>query len=54
LLRRIRDVHGFDAFTPGQLRRLAAEYDLDYLVIDRDVDLPMTYRNGQFRVYSLR
>jgi hypothetical protein len=47
-------VNGLDTFTPDQLRRLATEYDLDYLVIDRDVDLPMTYRNGQFRVYSLR
>jgi hypothetical protein len=53
-LRRIRDSQNFGAFTPEQLRSLAARYDLDYLVVDRDIDLPMTYRNEQFRVYSLQ
>jgi hypothetical protein len=53
-LRRIADARGFDAFTPEQLRALAARYDLDYLVIERAVDLPLVYRNPQFRVYSLR
>jgi hypothetical protein len=53
-LRRIRDSQNFGALTPEQLRSLAARYDLDYLVVDRDIDLPMTYRNEQFRVYSLQ
>jgi hypothetical protein len=53
-LRRIADVRDFDAFTPGQLRTLAARYDLDYLVVDRDVELPVVYRNQQFRVYALK
>jgi hypothetical protein len=53
-LRRIADVRDFDSFTPEQLQALAARYDLDYLVIDRDVDLPVVYRNDQFRVYSLQ
>ena len=53
-LRRIADAHGFDSFTPEQLRALAARYDLDYLVCDRDVDLPIVYRNEQFRVYALK
>ena len=53
-LRRIADVHGFDSFTPEQLRALAARYDLDYLVVERDVALPIVYRNEQFRVYSLQ
>ena len=50
-LRRIADVRDFDSFTPEQLRALAARYDLDYLVVERDVDLPVVYRNEQFRVY---
>jgi hypothetical protein len=53
-LRRIADVRDFDSFTPEQLRVLAARYDLDYLVVERDVDLPVAYRNEQFRVYSLQ
>ena len=53
-LRRIADVRDFDSFTPDELRALAARYDLDYLVSDRDVDLPVVYRNEQFRVYSLQ
>jgi hypothetical protein len=53
-LRRIRDSQNLGALTPDQLRSLAARYDLDYLVADRDIDLPITYRNEQFRVYSLQ
>jgi hypothetical protein len=53
-LRRIADAADFDSLTPEQLRALAARYDLDYLVAERDVDLPVAYRNGQFRVYSLQ
>jgi hypothetical protein len=53
-LQRIRDSQNFDALTPQQLQSLAARYDLDYLVLDRDVDLPLAYRNEQFRVYALQ
>ena len=53
-LRRIADAHGFDSLTPEQLRTLAERYDLDYLVVERDVDLPLVYRNEQFHVYSLQ
>jgi hypothetical protein len=52
-LRRIRDMENFEAFTPDRFRSLAAKYDLDYVVLDRDVDLPLRYRNAQFRVYAL-
>ena len=52
-LRRIGDARDFDSFTPQQLRALAARYDLDVFVSDRDVALPVVYRNNQFRVYSL-
>ena len=53
-LRRIGDAQNFDALTAPQLLSLAARYDLDYLVVEREVDLPLAYRNEQFRVYDLR
>ena len=53
-VQRIRDVDGFDAFTSDRLRTLADHYGLDFLVIDRDVDLPVAYRNDGFRIYFLR
>jgi len=53
-LRRIADARNFDALSPGELRALAARYDLDYLVVEHEVDLPVVYRNEQFRVYSLQ
>ena len=54
VLGRIQDVRNFDSLTPEQLRRLAASYDIDYLVVDREIDLPIVYRNDQFRVYALQ
>lgn len=53
-LKRIHDAQNFDSFTADEFRRLATRYDLDYLVADRDVDLPLAYRNEQFRIYELR
>ena len=29
-------------------------YDLDYLVTESDLPLPVAYRNQQFRIYALR
>ena len=54
VLGRIQDAQGFGSLTPAQFQALAARYDLDYLVVDRDVALPLAYRNGQFRIYQLR
>jgi hypothetical protein len=53
-VQRIRDSQNFHELGPDELQSLAARYDLDYLVVDRDVNLPLAYRNGQFRVYELR
>jgi len=53
VLGRIRDVGGFDAITPDRALALANQYDLNYLVIDHDMNLPLAYRNAQFRVYAL-
>jgi hypothetical protein len=53
-LKRIADARDFDSMSPEQLRALAARYDLDLLVAERDVALPIAYRNAQFRVYVLQ
>ncbi len=51
---RIRALGPFDALTATHARALATEYALDYLVTERDVDLPIAYRAGPFKVYRLR
>jgi hypothetical protein len=53
VLGRIQDAAGFDSITPERALALAHQYDLDYLVIDHDLDLPLVYRNPQFRIYAL-
>ena len=35
-------------------RALARRYDLDYLVIDRQLPMPEAYRNARFYVYRLQ
>lgn len=51
---RITAVGDFAALTADRSRDLARRYDLDYLVTDADLALPLAYRNTQFRIYSLR
>lgn len=53
VLGRIQDAHDFDTLTPERANALATQYDLNYLVLDRDIALPVVYRNGRFRVYAL-
>jgi hypothetical protein len=50
---RVRASLEFDQMTADRARDLAARYDLDYLVFEKDLPLPVAYRNGRFRVYSL-
>jgi hypothetical protein len=54
VLGRVQDARDFGSLTPEQFQALANRYDLDYLVVDRDIALPIAYRNGQFRIYQLR
>jgi hypothetical protein len=44
----------FDTLDADRARRLALRYALDYLVIDRDLPLPVAERIGRFRIYALR
>ena len=43
----------FTTLTPERARSLATMYDLDYLVTEAHLDLPMKYENAQFRIYAL-
>jgi hypothetical protein len=54
VLGRIQDAHDFDALGPERAKALATQYDLNYLVLDRDMNLPMVYRNDRFRIYALK
>jgi len=47
-------IGSFDAITPQRARELAQRYELDYLVIERTLDLPLAYRNARFSIYRLR
>jgi len=44
----------FGALTPAHAAEMAERYELDYLVTESDLPLPLAYRNDQFRIYSLR
>jgi hypothetical protein len=47
-------VGDFGSLTADRARDLAVRYDLDYLITEADLPLPVAYRNDQFRIYSLR
>jgi len=51
---RIGALGDFNGLTPDSARAIAARYDLDYLVTERTLDLPVAYRNARFNVYRLR
>jgi len=51
---RIGALGDFNGLTPDSARAIAARYDLDYLVTERALDLPVAYRNARFNVYRLR
>ena len=53
-LERTAAIGDFGQLSPATARALAAKYDLDYLVTEADLDLAVTYRNTQFRIYSLQ
>jgi MFS family permease len=46
-------VANFDALTEGAALDLARRYDLDYLVTERRLALPLAYRNTRLYVYDL-
>jgi hypothetical protein len=54
LVDRVGAIDDFAALTPEEARDLARRYDLDYLVTETDLALPVVYRNEQFRIYALK
>ncbi len=40
--------------TPDGARALARRYGLDYLIVDRELDLPLAHRSGSLYIYRLR
>jgi hypothetical protein len=40
--------------TPDGARALARRYGLDYLIVDRPLDLPLAHRAGTFYIYRIR
>ena len=41
-------------FNIARARALAAQYDLDYLVAEQSLDLPLEFSSGAIRIYRLR
>lgn len=51
--RRIADLGNFETLEPQRARDLARRYDLDYLITEHEIALPLTRRFGRFAVYDL-
>jgi hypothetical protein len=54
LVERSAAVGDFPALTADRAAVLANQYDLDYLITESDLPLPVAYSNQQFRIYTLR
>jgi hypothetical protein len=53
VVERAAAIGDFTMMTPNRARELATKYDLNYLVTEGRLDLPVAYENSQFRIYSL-
>lgn len=51
---RLRAVADFSQLSPARARQLATEYQLDYMVTEEDMALPLAFQAGAIRVYRLR
>jgi hypothetical protein len=54
VLARTRALDDFTRLTPEHARVLADQYDIDYLVTEATLDLPLAYRNATFHIYRPR
>lgn len=54
VIRRQQAIGDFETLDEARAAALAARFGLDYLVIDRDLALPLAHREGPFRIYRLR
>ena len=53
LVERTQAIGDFGSMTPERAQDLARRYDLDFLVTESDLPLPIAYQNAQFKIYSL-
>jgi hypothetical protein len=51
---RVDALGDFTTLTPERARLLAREHDLDYLVTEQVLDLPLAFSSGAIRVYGLK
>jgi hypothetical protein len=51
---RLEDLGAFEGLSVERARAVAAKYDMDYLVIDKPLDLPLAFSSGELRVYRLK
>ena len=51
---RIAELGDFAALEPAHARWLAKRHDLDYLITEHAINLPLAHRQGRFGVYDLR
>lgn len=51
---RLGAIGDFTQLSYARVSELADQYDLDYLVADRNFRFPLAYRNSRFRVYALQ
>lgn len=51
---RLRELRNFAGLTPDEARSFGARYDLDFLVTEQDLKLPLAFESGTVRVYRLR
>lgn len=54
VVERTAAIGDFSQLTAERARSLASTYDIDLLVTEADLPLPLAYRNAQFRIYALQ
>jgi len=54
VVRRQRDLGDFNHLDARRARALDRRYDLDYVIAEHRIDLPVVREFGAFKVYSLR
>jgi hypothetical protein len=53
VVQRLAAIGDFSTLTAERAQRLAEKYDLDYLVTEAQLPLPIAYENEQFHIYRL-
>jgi hypothetical protein len=51
---RVAELGDFHTLTPERARALAAKYEIDFLVTEEKLDLPVAYAAGKLSIYQLR